>query len=72
MRQWLSDIWTDSTIFRATLRGLGVTLGTGILVAAGDLATWSGAPVAVVQVAGVLLTGGSTAIPAGERNPVRG
>lgn len=68
MRTWLHELWTDSAVFRSTVRAAGVTVGTSLLVTAHDLATWSGIPLALIQVAGVVLTGGSTAIPAGQQS----
>lgn len=68
MGEYLLDLWRDKAVFRAALRGLGVTIGTSLLVIAARLAEWTGVPVEVWQAIGVALNGGSTAINAGQQN----
>lgn len=69
MKAWLLERWNDPAKFAATLRGLGVLVGQAILAAAPEIATHTGWSRELVVGVGVLLTGGSAAIKAGDVNP---
>lgn len=69
MKAWLLERWTDPAKFAATMRGLGVLAGQAVLAAAPEIAAATGWSREVVLGLGVLLTGGSAGIRAGDSLP---